>query len=198
MNYAYLRVSTSQQDLEHQRTAALDYANKNSLPKIEFIEEKISSRKNDRAIYDLIDRCQAGDNLIVFELSRLARSMKELESIRVKLSDTGVDIHAISQNLVISSDKNDIATRALVFALELSAEIERNMISERTKNALAVKKSQGAKLGRPRKSQLDSRREDIMKYKKLGLNITAISKLLGVHRNTLDNWLKLHGSELIT
>jgi len=198
MNYAYLRVSSSKQDLEHQRTAILNYANRCSLTKVEFIEETISSRKNDRAIYDLIDDFQAGDNLIIFELSRLARSMKELESIRVKLSEKGVDIHAISQNLVISSDKNDIATRALIFALELSAEIERNMISERTKNALAVKKASGAKLGRPRKSQLDGKRDEILKYKELGLNITAISKLLGVHRNTLDNWLKLHGSELLT
>jgi len=198
MNYAYLRVSTSTQNLKHQRNAALVYANTKGLTNIEFIEETISSRKNDRTIYDLIDTCKVGDNLIVFELSRLARSMKELESIRVKLADKGVDIHAISQNLVIASDKNDITTKALIFALELSAEIERNMISERTKNALAVKKASGVKLGRPRRSQLDGKRDEIIKYKKLGLNITAISKLLGVHRNTLDNWLKLHASEELT
>ena len=101
-NFGYLRTSTDSQDITAHKTAILEYCNKNGIGDIRFISEVISSRKTDRAIFKLIDQLQAGDNLIVFELSRLARSMSELESIRVKIAEKGAVIHAISQNLVIS------------------------------------------------------------------------------------------------
>jgi len=191
MIYGYLRVSTDKQDSQHQRAAILDYANNKNLGKVSFIEETISSRKKDRAIFSLVERLNADDSLIIFELSRLARSMAELESIRVKVADKGAIIHAISQNLIIDPKGSDIATKALIFALELSAQIERQMISDRTISALKAKKEAGFKLGRPAgKSKLDSRSDEINSYLSKGLNLTAISQLVDCNRQTLANWLK--------
>src|SRR5664279_836985 len=125
MNYGYMRVSTDKQDAENQRGAILDYANKHDLGQIEFISETVSTRKSDRAIFQLINRLAPDDNIVIFELSRLGRSMAELESIRVKIAEKGATIHAISQNLTITPDSIDITTQALIFALSISAQIER-------------------------------------------------------------------------
>lgn len=191
MIYGYLRVSTDNQDIRHQKTAVLNYANDKGLGQVYFIEETISSRKKERAIFGLINKLNAGDSIIIFELSRLARSMAELESIRVKVADKGATIHAISQNLIIDPKGYDIATKALIFALELSAQIERQMISDRTKSALREKKAAGGALGRPAgKSKLDARKDDIKGYLAKGLNITAIAKLIDCNRQTLKNWLQ--------
>lgn len=191
MIYGYLRVSTDNQDIRHQKTAVLNYANDKGLGQVYFIEETISSRKKERAIFGLINKLNAGDSIIIFELSRLARSMAELESIRVKIAEKGATIHAISQNLIIDPKGSDIATKALIFALELSAQIERQMISDRTKSALREKKAAGGALGRPAgKSKLDTRKDDIKGYLAKGLNLSAIAKLIDCNRQTLKNWLQ--------
>lgn len=192
MIYGYMRVSTDKQDADNQRGAILEYVNTHKLGHIdEFVSETISSRKTDRVIYQLIDKLVSGDNLVIFELSRLARSMNELESIRVKIAEKGAKIHAISQNLTISPDGSDISTQALIFAFSISAQLERQMISDRTKSALQARKAQGMKLGRPAgQSKLDALRDDIKRYQDKGLNLTAISKLIDCNRQTLANWLK--------
>jgi putative DNA-invertase from lambdoid prophage Rac len=193
MNYGYIRVSTDKQDFDNQRAAILNYVNAQDAltGKIEFISETISSRKSERAIYQLIDKLSTGDSLIIFELSRLARSMSELEAIRVKIAEKGATIYAISQNLIIKPDGSDIITQTLIFAFSISAQIERQMISDRTKSALAARKSQGLVLGRPAgQSKLDGHKQDIERYRQLGLNLTAIAKLLDCNRQTLANWLK--------
>ena len=190
-NYGYLRVSTAQQDVDNQRAAILEYANKQHFNKIEFISEVISSKKADREIFNLIDKLEAGDNLIIFELSRLARSMGELESIRVKIAEKGATIHALSQNLTIKPDGSDIAAQALIFALSISAQIERQMISDRTKSALQARKAKGLPMGRPAGvSKLDVQKDLITGYQAKGLNLTAISKLIDCNRQTLANWLE--------
>jgi DNA invertase Pin-like site-specific DNA recombinase len=192
MNYGYMRVSTDKQDAENQRGAILDYANKHGLTGLEFISEIISSRKADREIFQLIARLAPGDNLIIFELSRLGRgSMNDLERIRVKVSEKGATIHAIIQNLIIRPDGSDISTKAIVFALELAAQLERQMISDRTKNALQARKAKGLPMGRPAGvSKLDALSEVIKGYQAKGLNLTAISKLIDCNRQTLANWIK--------
>jgi DNA invertase Pin-like site-specific DNA recombinase len=195
MNYGYMRVSTDKQDADNQRGAILEYANKHGLTEIEFISEIISSRKADREIFELIARLAAGDNIIIFELSRLGRSMGELESIRVKIAEHGATIHAISQGLTITPDGSDISTKALIFALEISAQIERQMISDRTKNALQARKAKGLPMGRPAGvSKLDMHSAAIKGYQAKGLNLTAISKLIDCNRQTLANWLKANES----
>ncbi|MGZ8262475.1 MAG: recombinase family protein [Methylotenera sp.] len=191
MIYGYARVSTDKQDSDNQKAAILDYANHHDLGKVEYLAETVSSKSKQRAIFGLIDRLQAGDVLVVYELSRLARSMPELDSFRVKIAEKSATIRVISQNLTISPDGNDISTQAIVFALSLSAQIERNMISDRTKSALQTKKATGAVLGRPKGvSRLDSQKEEIQRYLAKGLNVTAIAKLIDCNRQTLTNWLK--------
>jgi DNA invertase Pin-like site-specific DNA recombinase len=194
MNYGYMRVSTDKQDAENQRGAILEYGNKHGINNIEFISETISTRKTDREIFQLIARLATGDNLVIFELSRLGRSMAELESIRVKIAEKGVTIHAISQNLTIKPDSNDITTQALIFAFSISAQLERQMISDRTKNALQARKAKGLPMGRPAGlSKLDAHSEAIQGYLSKGLNLTAISKLIDCNRQTLANWLENKG-----
>jgi putative DNA-invertase from lambdoid prophage Rac len=189
-NYGYMRVSTDKQDAENQRGAILEYANKHGLVKVEFISEIISTRKSDRQIFKLIEALKPGDQLIIFELSRLGRSMSELESTRVKIAEQGATIHAISQKLVINPGGDDITTKALIFALEIAAQVERQMISDRTRNALRARKAQGLPMGRPAgKSKLDDRAEEIKRYRDLKLNLTAIAKLVDCNRQTLANWL---------
>jgi len=194
MNYGYMRVSTDKQDAENQRGAILDYANKHDLGQIEFISETISTRKSDRAIFQLINRLAPNDNLVIFELSRLGRSMAELESIRVKIAEKGATIHAISQNLTITPDGSDITTQALIFAFSIAAQLERQMISDRTKNALQARKAKGLPMGRPAGlSKLDAHSDAIQGYLSKGLNLTAISKLIDCNRQTLANWLEHKG-----
>ncbi|MCX7087954.1 MAG: recombinase family protein [Methylococcales bacterium] len=194
MNYGYMRVSTDKQDADNQRGAILEYANKQGLQNIEFISEVISSRKADRAIFQLIDGLRPNDNLIIFELSRLGRSMSELESIRVKVAEKGCTIHAISQNLTIKPNGSDISTQALIFALSISAQIERQMISDRTKSALQARKAKGLPIGRPAgQSKLDAHEAEIKGYLAKDLNLTAISKLIDCNRQTLANWLESKG-----
>lgn len=194
MNYGYMRVSTDKQDAENQKGAILEYANKHDLGQIEFISETISTRKSDRAIFQLIARLATGDNLIIFELSRLGRSMAELESIRVKIAEKGATIHAISQNLTITPDGSDITTQALIFAFSIAAQLERQMISDRTKNALQARKAKGLPMGRPSgQSKLDAHSDAIQGYLSKGLNLTAISKLIDCNRQTLANWLETKG-----
>ena len=196
MIYGYLRVSTGKQELDNQRNAILGYANDHRLGNVEFIGETISTGKRNREIYQLINRLEQGDQLIIYELSRLARSMSELESIRVKVAERGTTIHAISQNLRIEPGGDDITTKALIFALELSAQIERQMISDRTKSALQARKAKGLALGRPAgKSKLDEHRDTIIDYRSKGVNNSAIAKILGCNRQTLTNWLNLHKEE---
>ena len=191
MNYGYMRVSTDKQDTENQRGAILEYGNKHGLNNIEFISETISSRKADRAIFQLIDKLLPDDNLIIFELSRLGRgSMNDLERMRVKVSEKGATIHALIQNLIIKPDGSDISTKAIIFALELAAQIERQMISDRTKNALQARKAKGLPMGRPAGlSKLDAHSEAIHGYLAKGLNLTAVAKLIDCNRQTLANWL---------
>jgi len=189
-NYGYMRVSTDKQDSENQRGAILEYTNKHSLGQIEFFGETISSRKTDRAIFQLIEKLAPADNLVIFELSRLGRSISELESIRVKIAEKGATIHAISQNLTIMPDGSDITTQALIFAFSISAQLERQMISDRTKNALQARKAKGLPMGRPAGvSKLDAHSDAIKGYQSKGLNLTAISKLIDCNRQTLANWL---------
>jgi DNA invertase Pin-like site-specific DNA recombinase len=191
--YAYMRVSTDKQTIENQRRTILEYANKHDLGKVTFKEETISSRKKDRFIYQVIDELESGDTLLVYEISRIGRSMGDINSIVSRIRDKNVMLIAISQNLTIRPNEDDISSHAMLFALSIAAQVERDMISERTRNALQARKSAGVKLGRPAgKSKLDAHSDDIADYLAKGLNLTAISKLIGCNRQTLANWMDLH------
>ena len=147
--YAYIRVSTDKQDLENQKFVILQYANDKKLRNVEFIEETISGRiswKN-RKLKDLIDNLKSGDNLIVAELSRLGQSMLEIMELLSILLRKGVNVYVVKGNYEL---KDDIQSKVLTFAFSLASEIERELISQRTKEALAKRKAEGKKLGRPK------------------------------------------------
>ena len=190
--YAYIRVSTDKQDLENQKYAILQFANDKKLGNVEFIEESVSGRiswKN-RKLKDLIDNLQSGDNLIVAELSRLGRSMLEIMELLSILLRKGVNVYVVKGNYEL---KDDIQSKVLTFAFSLASEIERELISQRTKEALAKRKAEGKKLGRPKgsySSKLDNKKEYIKELLDKGVSIASIAKILGVHYHTVRNYIK--------
>jgi len=180
---AYSRISTDQQDLEKQKHLLLDYAQKQGLLIDEFIEVSISSRKNtkQRKIDELLEKLQAGDTLLVAELSRLGRNMLETLNIINTLSQAGIKIVFVRQ-----PELSTTATHAklLLAIYSYFAESERDYISIRTKQGLAAAKAQGKQLGRPKGSKnkkgrvLDNHKPAIKKYLELGVNISDIAKII--------------------
>jgi DNA invertase Pin-like site-specific DNA recombinase len=147
---AYLRVSTDQQDLNNQKHEIESYAKKRRMQIDEWVEVEVSSRKNmhERRIAELIQGLKKGDMLIVSELSRLARSMRETHNIVHDISKRKAHLHVIKQNLVMKG-ANDMATKIYINSFAMAAEIERDLISQRTKNGLARVKAEGKRLGNP-------------------------------------------------
>ncbi len=190
--YAYIRISTDKQDLENQRYSILEYANRKKLGNVEFIEETVSGKVSwkNRKLKDLIMHLQKGDNFIVAELSRLGRSMLEIMELLDILLSKGVNIYVVKGNYEL---KDDIQSKVLAFAFSLASEIERELISQRTKEALARVKSEGKKIGRPKgsySSKLDEKREYIEELLDKGVSIASIAKILGVHYQTMRNYIK--------
>jgi len=198
MTIGYIRVSTKTQDYNNQKHGILEYANLNNLGKIVFKEETISSRKSykDRDLFNVINSLKKGDILVVSELSRIGRSLLEVMSIFKDLVEKGVTTHIIKGNFIIGND-NKITSSVLIFAFGLSAEIERELISSRTKEALANKKANGAVLGRKKgsisKSKLDGKEDEIRELISKGVNPTSISKIYSVARSTMNNFIKSRG-----
>jgi putative DNA-invertase from lambdoid prophage Rac len=149
---AYLRTSTDQQDVKNQRHEILEYTNRARLTVDEFIEVTVSSRMDSRQrrIEELRERLAPGDTLLVTELSRLGRSTGEVILLINQLLTFRVAVIIIKQNLHLSAAAQDITAKVMVTLLALFAEIERDFISLRTKEALAAKKAQGVILGKPK------------------------------------------------
>jgi len=162
----YVRVSTARQDADNQRHEILEYANRHHLHVDEFIEIEISSRKDkkQRRIEELMSKLRPGDIIIVSELSRLGRSTSEVIDIVNEIIAREVKFIAIKQGLSISGQQ-DMQSKIIVTMFSLFAELERDIISQRTKAALAAKKAGGRKLGKPegtiQKSMLDQHQDQI-------------------------------------
>ena len=178
----YIRVSTDQQDLQNQQHSILNYANKNSLGKVEFIEVKMSSRKKDedRKIDELFETLQAGDHLIVSELSRIGRSVVNVVTIVNQLIALGVNLHILKEQLFIKPNEQNPFTDFQINIFSAFAQLERDLISKRTKEALQARKAKGIKLGKPKGtiqgSIYDKDREKIKELHSLGVTLTNISK----------------------
>jgi DNA invertase Pin-like site-specific DNA recombinase len=190
----YLRVSTIDQNTEKFKTAILNFGNEQDFGKVDFVEEKVSgtTKWTDRKLGELIETLDKGSRIIVPELSRLARSTPQIRAIIDATQERGIDLYILKQHLFITASKKmDPSTKAQVNMFAMMDEFERDMISLRTKEALQVKKESGVKLGRPSGARILSDREDeIKKYVDMGLNKTAISKLMKVNINTLANFMK--------
>ncbi len=159
--YAYLRVSTDRQDLENQRMEITAYAAKAGLVVDQWLEVEVSSRKDvgQRRIVELLDRLKRGDVLLVSEVSRLARSMREVHNIMGDLAAKKVEAHIIKQNIVTRGE-GDMTTDILINAFAMAAQMERTLISQRTKNGLARVKAQGKKLGNPNLERINTARQE--------------------------------------
>jgi len=193
----YIRVSTERQDINNQRMEILEYGRKHDLKIKDFIEIEISSRKDkkQRRIEELLEKLSAGDILIVSELSRLGRSTAEVIDIVNELIRLGVSLIAIKQNLQIKDGKKmGMQTKVIVTMFSLFAELERDIIPERTRQALQAKKAGGKKLGKPKgtiqASRLDEKQDAIREFLKHRVPKSAIAKMLGTSRTNLVNYIK--------
>ena len=141
---AYLRTSTDKQDLSHQKLEILEFARRQGLHVDEYVEITISSQKTSkqRRIDELVQMLNETDVLIVTELSRLGRSTAEVIAIVNALVERNIRLIMIKQNLDIH--RQDMNSKIMITLFSLFAELERDMISQRTKEALAAKKAQGA------------------------------------------------------
>jgi DNA invertase Pin-like site-specific DNA recombinase len=191
---AYLRVSTIDQDLEKNRHEILDLANKKDLGRVEFVEEKISGTVSwkKRKIAEILQNLKKGDNIIVNELSRLGRSMLECMEILSLATEKEINIYAVKGNWQLDGT---IQSRIIAMAFSMATEIERDLISKRTKEALEAKKRNGIKLGRPEgpgKSKLDQYRPEIEALLKNGSSQKFIAQRYGTTEANLHNWLRKH------
>ena len=189
---AYLRVSTIDQDVEKNKADILLFANTRDFDKVEFIEEIVSGKKNwkERRIKDVIDALGEGDKLIVPEMSRLGRSMLEIMEILSVAKEKEIAVYDIKNNWELNGS---IQSKIMGMVFGICAEIERDLISKRTREALAAKKAAGVKLGRPKgpgKSKLDPYREEIEALLANGSTQKFIAKKYGTSTVNLWNWLK--------
>ena len=194
MIYAYIRVSTETQSYDGQHYEIDSYCRRNSIAVDKWIEENVSGTKSieKRTLGRLLKKMKKGDMLICTELSRLGRNMMMVMSILNTCSQRGVHIHSIKDNFDLT---NDLNAKIIAFAFSLAAEIERNLISQRTKEALAAKKKSGIKLGRPKGAsskytQFMNKRVEVERMFEKGISKKAVAKRLGVHINTLYRYLK--------
>lgn len=192
---AYLRVSTIDQDIEKNKAAILHLANDKNLGKVHFVEEaisgKISWRK--RKIANILNEAQSGDRIIVSELSRLGRTMLECMEILSIASQKGVSIYAVKGSWQLD---DTIQSKIVAMAFSMASEIERDLISKRTTEALKVRKDAGMQLGRPKglgKSKLDIYRTEIESLLANGATQKFIAKRYGSTEANLHHWLKKRG-----
>ena len=180
---AYLRTSTLKQDNDNQKLEIYEYAQKHDIKIDEFLTVQASARKTQlhRRIGELLEKLESADTVIVTEISRLGRSTAEVIQLINSMVERGIRVIAIKQNLDIR--QHDMNSKIVITLFSLLGELERDLISMRTKEALAVKKSKGVKLGKPKgtiqKSKYDKDRERIEELLSLGVSVRRIAGILG-------------------
>ena len=189
---AYLRVSTLNQDIEKNKSDILHFANQHDLGKVHFIEEIATGRMpwQERRIAKILEELKPGDIIIVAELSRLGRSMLECMEILAWAMRKGIYLYAAHGTWKLDQS---IQSKIVALAFSMAAEIERDLISQRTKEALRFKKEQGLKLGRPKgpgKSKLDAFRPEIESLRANGSTQKFIAQRYNTTEANLHNWLK--------
>jgi len=194
MIYGYIRVSTDKQNVANQRFEIKRFCTTNNLNIDQWIEERISGTKSPekRLLGSLLAEVKAGDMIICSELSRLGRSLFMIMSILNHLMTNDVRIWTIKDNYRLG---DNIQSKVLAFAFGLSAEIERDLISQRTKEALARKRAEGKTLGRPygaksAKVKLSGNEKDIIALFGKQFSKSAIGRIYGVNRVTVDLFLR--------
>lgn len=194
MNIGYVRVSSEKQTVENQRFEIMNFVNRNNISIDYWIEETISGVKSydKRALGKLLKEVTKDDLIICAEISRLGRNMFMIMEILNICMTKGCKVWTIKDNYRLG---NDIQSKVLAFAFGLSAEIERNLISQRTKEALARKKAEGVILGRPkgRKAshvKLSGKETEIRELLKHGTSKSEIARKFNVNRMTVAAFIK--------
>ena len=190
---AYLRVSTADQNNLKFQAEILKFANDKKFGHVEFVEEVVSGKVHwrKRKIGALVDEMGKGDRILIPELSRLGRSTLEVLDILKTARDKGIAVYDAKGNLELNGDSMQSKVMSTMFAL--FAELERDFISQRTKEALKARKAAGVRLGRPPgrgKSKLDPHKDEIIALLKTGVPKTKVAGKYGVKTSTLYNWLK--------
>ena len=193
MYYAYIRVSTDHQNVENQKHEILTYSQKHNIQIDKWIDETISSRKplTERKLGKLLKKLKKGDILIATELSRLGRNLLEVMGILQHCLEKDCQIWTLKENYRLGAD---IQSKVLAFAFSLASEIERQLISERTKNSLQRLKDEGKHLGRPRGftyQKLKSKHNKIMELLDKGVSKAEIARLMGCSWITLHRYIKV-------
>ncbi len=191
----YLRVSTIDQDIEKNKADILKLANDKELGKVLFTEEKVSGRISwkKRKIAGILESLKEGDNIVVSELSRLGRSMLECMEMLSIASEKRINVYAVKGNWQLD---RSIQSKIIAMAFSMAAEIERDLISQRTKEALRARKAAGKPLGRPKgpgKSKLDQYRPEIEALLGNGSTQKFIANRYNTTEANLHNWMKKHG-----
>jgi DNA invertase Pin-like site-specific DNA recombinase len=193
--YAYIRISKDTSDAENQRHEILSHYNNKVSP--EWVEEVVTGNSNadDRKLGELIERLQAGDTLVVADVSRLGRRSLDVMETGARVVKKKARLIACKSNLEL---KDDIGSEVMFFALSLAARIEREMISERTKAALNRKRSEGMVLGRPKGSTslnktLLENEADVRRLVAAGVSVSAIGRAYKLNRRTVTVFLKVKG-----
>ena len=188
----YLRVSTADQDLEKNKADILKLANEKLLGNVEWVEEKVSGVKDwrKRKLGETLDTLEKGDAIIVSELSRLGRSTLQILEIMKLAKENGIAVHAVKGAWTLNGS---MESKIVLTMLAMIAEIERDLISERTKEGLRARKAAGVVLGRPKgpgKSRLDEYQEEIVALLKNGATKAFIARRYKTSLPNLFNWLK--------
>lgn len=196
MIYGYIRVSTDKQTVENQRYEINRFCEKQTLIVDKWIEETISGtiEVDKRKLGKLLKKMKKDDILICAELSRLGRTLFMIMEVLNQCMKREIQVWTIKDNYRLGSD---ISSKVLAFAFGLSAEIERNLISQRTKEALARKRAEGVILGRPKGSKsktvkLTGKEKEIKALLDKKISKSAIGRILGVHRLTVHDFMKNH------
>jgi DNA invertase Pin-like site-specific DNA recombinase len=193
MNYGYIRVSSDKQTVENQRYEITQFAEKENIPISGWIEETVSGTRNHdkRKLGNLLDKVDEGDLIICAELSRLGRTLFMIMDILNICMNKNCRVWTIKDNYRLG---DDIQSKVLAFAFGLSAEIERNLISQRTKEALARKRAEGVVLGRPKgskssKVKLTGKEDFIRELLTHNVSKSQIAEILKVNRATVSSFI---------
>lgn len=195
--YGYIRVSSNKQTCEHQHFEIEQYAQQNNIIVNNWIEETISSRKplNKRKLGQLLEEIQDGDILIAAEISRLGRSLLEVMRILETCLNKNCQVWTLKEHYRLG---NDIQSKVMAFAFGLSAEIERNLISQRTKASLDSIRATGKKLGRPfaaqsKKLKLSRNTKKVKNLLDMGLTKYRVAKIMDVSPATITHFIQRMG-----
>jgi DNA invertase Pin-like site-specific DNA recombinase len=193
--WGYLRISTDNQRTENQKLAVLEYVNSKLIPINGWIDTKTSSGKStkEKRIDELLAKLEGGDTIIVADLSRLGRSVGQIAILVDELLKKKIKVICLKENITLNG-KSDAQTKVVVTMFSLLAEIERALISERTKDGLAKARLEGKLLGRPKgtigKSKLDGKEKEIKEYLAKKVNRANLARIYGVSFPTIENFIK--------